>query len=96
MTIDRCAHAQIGLIIYRFSDDEPHVVSSMSGRLIKSHRGTGIMGKRLAQTESHPLQQIFPQLTEMVFVTWTHFVKPEVSTKLYQWASILAQSHSCR
>lgn len=79
--------AQFGLVNYRFCDDDPHIVATMSGRKVKSRRGIRLNAGR-QQFNGH-LMQYFPQLTHELFVTTPPHATPEKCDKLYyQWASI--------
>jgi hypothetical protein len=75
---------QSGLINCRFSDDDPHIVASMSGRKVHTRRGKKIGDRALfyAQFVNH-----FPQLTHELFVTEPMYTTPGTYDVCYQWAS---------
>ena len=86
------SHVQIGLVNYRLSNDEPHVVCSMSGRLTKDLRGMGLVDSEKSNPQ---ILQLFPQLTSELFVTASQFVRPGMTTKLYQWVSVVTIATYC-
>jgi len=75
---------QIGLVNYRFSDDEPLRVFRMSVRLVKSWRGLGYGGHKYLDEQ---LVRLYPQLNEVIFAKEMRFFAPETATVLNQWAS---------